>query len=203
MTQPPRARRVGVFGGSFDPVHRAHVALAESALAELRLDEVRWIPAGQPWQKARKLTEAAHRVAMVHLAIAHEPRFVLDRIELDRAGASYTIDTLRELAAAQPNSEWFVLIGQDQYVGLHTWRDWQGLLGLATLVVANRPGKPLPVHAEVLRQPHRALPLPMLDIASTDIRERAARGEDISALVPPPVARYIETHGLYRPTPRS
>ena len=134
---------------------------------------------------------------MVHLAIAHEPRFVLDRIELDRAGASYTIDTLRELAAGQPNSEWFVLIGQDQYAGLHTWRDWQVLLGLVTLAVANRPGPMLPADAEVLRTPHRAVPLPMLDISATDIRARVARGLPIDALVPPAVARYIDQHGLY------
>ncbi len=197
------ARRVGLFGGSFDPVHRAHVALAESALAELQLDEVLWIPAGQPWQKTRVITEAVHRVAMVSLAIAHEPRFVLDRVELDRIGASYTVDTVRALAAARPGTEWFLLIGQDQYAGLHTWREWQALLGLVTLAVAKRPGDQRPVHADVLHQAHRALALPMLDISSTAIRAHVARGDDIGALVPPAVARYIETHSLYRPTLRS
>ncbi len=196
-------RRVGIFGGSFDPVHGAHVALAEAALAELRLDEVRWIPAGQAWQKARTMTPAADRVAMVQVAIAHEPRFTLDRIELDRPGDSFTLDTVRTLAAAHPGTQWFLLIGQDQYTGLHTWRDWQTLLGLVVLAVANRPGDARQPHADVQRFPHRMVPLPMLDISSTDIRRRVAAGADISHLVPPGVARYIETHGLYRSPIRS
>jgi len=196
-------RRVGLFGGTFDPVHDAHVALAEAALAELRLDEVRWIPAGQPWQKARSVTPAAHRVAMVQAAIAHEPRFVLDRIEVDRSGDSFTLDTVRALAAAHPGTQWFLLIGQDQYIGLHTWRDWQTLLGLVVLAVANRPGEARHADPEVQAFPHRMVPLPMLDISSTDIRQRAAAGLDISQLVPPAVARYIETHGLYRAALRS
>jgi len=191
-------RRVGLFGGTFDPVHRAHVALAEAALAELHLDELRWIPAGQPWQKARNVTPAVHRVAMVEWAIAHQPRFVLDRSEVDRRGASFTLDTVRALALAQPGTQWFLLIGQDQYAGLHTWRDWQTLLGLVVLAVANRPGPAQQPGAEVLAFPHRMVPLPMLDISSTDIRCRVAAGHDISQLVPPVVARYIETNRLYR-----
>jgi len=196
-------KRVGVFGGSFDPVHDAHVALAEAALADLRLDQVRWIPAGQPWQKTREMTPAADRVAMVQAAIAHEPRFVLDRIEVDRPGASFTLDTVRALAAAHPGTQWFLLIGQDQYTGLHTWRDWQTLLGLVVLAVANRPGDAREPHPDVQRFPHRMVPLPMLDISSTDIRRRAHQGADFSRLVPPAVARYIETHGLYRSPVRS
>ena len=196
-------RRVGVFGGSFDPVHSAHMALAEAALAELRLDEVRWIPAGQPWQKTRTMTAAEHRVAMVQAAIAHEPRFTLDRSEVERSGASFTLDTVRALAAAQPGTQWFLLIGQDQYAGLHTWRDWQTLLGLVVLAVANRPGDTRRPDSDVQRFPHRMVPLPMLDISSTDIRRRVGAGADISPLVPPAVARYIETHGLYRSPVRS
>ena len=196
-------RRVGIFGGSFDPVHGAHVALAEAALVELRLDEVRWIPAGQPWQKARRMSPAADRVAMVQIAIAHEPRFTLDRIELDRPGDSFTLDTVRALAAAHPGTQWFLLIGQDQYTGLHTWRDWQTLLGLVVLAVANRPGDARQPGVDVQSFPHRMVPLPMLDISSTDIRHRVAAGQDISQLVPPGVARYIETHGLYRSPIRS
>ena len=134
------ARRVGLFGGSFDPVHNAHLALARAALAELQLDEVRWVPAGQPWQKARALTAAVHREAMLRLALAGEPRFVLDRTEIRRPGPSYTLDTVRELAAAQPGTEWFLIIGHDQYAGLHTWNGWQELLARVTLAVANRPG---------------------------------------------------------------
>ena len=195
--------RIGLFGGSFDPVHAAHVALARLALDELALDRLHWMPAGQPWQKEREMTPAAHREAMVALAIAHEPRFVLDRTELQRSGPSYTLDTVRALAANEPTTEWVLIIGQDQYTGLHTWRDWQTLLGLVVLAVANRPGPPREPHAEVQRFAHRMVPLPMLDISSTEIRQRVAAGTSISHLVPPEVARYIESHGLYRATPRS
>ena len=189
------ARRIGVFGGTFDPPHHAHVALARAALAELALDELRWIPAGAPWQKARAITAAAHREAMVRLAIEGEPRFVLDRIELERAGPSYTLDTVRAL---RPLGELFLVIGADQYAGLHTWRGWQELLGLVTLAVANRPGPHPRPDPQVLRFPHRAVPLPMLDISATEIRARVARGEPIDRMVPPSVARYIDQHGLYR-----
>ncbi len=190
-------RRAGLFGGSFDPVHNAHVALARSALQALQLDEVRWVPTGQPWQKLRSITEAEHRVAMVQLAIADEPRFGLDRIELDHEGPSYTLDTVRALKAAQPHTEWVLVIGQDQYANLHTWRDWQSLLSLVVLAVANRPGELPQPHDDVQRHPHQVVPLNMLDISATDIRQRVSRGADIRHLVPPEVARYIETHGLY------
>jgi nicotinate-nucleotide adenylyltransferase len=190
--------RWGLFGGTFDPVHNAHVALARSALAALALDEVRWVPAGQPWQKSRPISAPGHREAMLRLAIAGEPRFVLDRSEIDRDGPSYTIDTVRTLLAARPGSECVLIIGHDQYAGLHTWARWQELLSCVVLAVANRPGSLKPVHPEVRRATHRVVPLPMLDISATEIRRRVAAGEDISTLVPPDVARYIETHRLYR-----
>jgi nicotinate-nucleotide adenylyltransferase len=197
--------RIGLFGGTFDPVHGAHVALAESALAALALDTVRWVPAGQPWQKqgGREVSAAAHRVAMVELAIAHQPRFVLDRIEVDRAGPSYTLDTVRALQAAEPSHRWVLLIGQDQYANLHTWRDWRVLLGLVELAVANRPGPAKAPHPDVVAHPHRMVPLPMLDISSTQIRAAAQAGQDLSPMVPPEVARYIARHGLYAGNPRS
>jgi len=192
-----QARRIGLFGGTFDPVHNAHVALARVALHELALDEVRWVPAGQPWQKAQQLSAVADREAMVRLAIEGEPRFVLDRCEIERQGPSFTLDTVRELQAAHPGADVFLLIGQDQYAGLHTWQGWEELLGRVVLAVANRPGVPPQIHPDVLRFPHRSVPLAMLDISSTDIRERAAQGGDISKLVPPEVASYIDRHALY------
>jgi nicotinate-nucleotide adenylyltransferase len=192
-----KATRVGIFGGTFDPPHNAHVALAHAALAELRLDEVRWIPAGQPWQKTRHITLAEHRAAMVALAIDGEPRFVLDRSEMDRSGPSYTLDTVTVLQTQQPQAQIFLIIGADQYASLHTWRGWQELLARVVLAVANRPGVQAQPDAQVLRQQHRAVPLAMQDVSSTDIRKRCAQQQPVNHLVPPSVARYIEQHHLY------
>ena len=168
------------------------------ALRELRLDELLWVPAGQPWQKQRHITPAADREAMVRLAIDGEPRFTLSRIELERSGPSYTIDTVRELRAARPGAQWFLVIGQDQYAGFHTWNGWQELLGLATLAIADRPDAKHVVDPQVLAVPHEAVALPMMDVSSTDIRARVEHGQGIADLVPEPVARYIARHRLYR-----
>jgi nicotinate-nucleotide adenylyltransferase len=192
-----RAARIGIFGGTFDPPHNAHLALARSALDALRLDRLLWVPAGQPWQKARTITPAAQREAMVALTIAGEPRFAIDRREIERQGPSYTLDTVREIGAEQPGAEFFLIIGQDQYAGLHTWHGWQELLGRVVLAVANRPGVTARVHADVIRHPHRVVPLAMLDIAATDVRAKVARGEALTGLVPVAVERYIDQHHLY------
>lgn len=203
-------RRVGIMGGSFDPVHVAHVALAESALAALRLDEVRWVPVGQPWQKARQLAPAEHRLAMVECAVAHEPRFTVDRIEVDRAGPSFTLDTVRALQAAHPDvTEWCLIIGQDQYLNLPTWQGWTELLSRVTLAVATReganPDSQPACSPELAAHPHRMHPLPMAPhaVSSTDIRTRLTRGETPQSLVPTllseGVARYIANHQLYAP----
>lgn len=192
-------RRVGLFGGTFDPVHCAHVALADTAQEELALDEVRWLPAGQPWQKARVATPAFHREAMVALAIADDPHFMLDRRELTRIGPSYTLDTVRELQAeARDAVEWVLILGEDQYVSLHTWHGWQELLQRVTLAVARRSGVRRTADAAVLAASQRAVSLPMMDISSTEVRRRCAAGESIAELVPSQVARYIDHHRLYR-----
>ncbi len=203
----PTGPRVGIFGGSFDPVHNAHLALAQHALDQLALDEVIWVPAGQPWQKRRALAPVAHREAMVALAIEAEPRFTLSRIETQRNGPSYTVDTVRELDLLRPGTRWHLLMGADQYAAFHTWHGWQELLGLVTLAVARRDASAAAARADtdLLRLPHETVSLPPMAVSSTDIRARVAGGEAIDGLAPAAVARYIARHHLYRdnPLPRS
>ena len=203
MTRRPRC--VGLFGGSFDPVHAAHVALAHSALQALALDAIYWIPAGLAWQKGAVATPGADRAAMVELAIAAEPRFQLERCELERAGPSYTIDTVLELSAREPDTQWWLLIGQDQLARLPTWHRWRELFARVQLAVAARAGDAVHAPAEVAdagRSLHE-VPLPPLAISATDIRARVAAGAPIASLVPAAVAGYIAEHGLYRSPPRS
>ena len=193
-------KRIGLFGGSFDPVHNAHLALARQALQQLQLDELRWVPVGQAWQKSRPLTPAVHREAMLRLAIAGEPRFVFEGCELRRAGPSYTLDTVGELQAATPGAQWFLVIGQDQYAGLHTWFGFEQLLPLVTLAVAQRPDAPAEADARVRAAAQVALALPPTAVSATELRARLAAGQDVSTLVPPPVAQYIHQHRVYRGT---
>ena len=193
-------RRVGVLGGSFDPPHLAHLALARTAIDALKLDELRWLPAAAPWQKAgRVITDTVHRRAMVAALIASQPRMAIDDRELKRGGVTYTIDTVRELVAESPDTDWFLIIGQDQYARFDTWRDWRELLGQVTLAVAARAGEPPQAPAALAAVPHRmvVLPMPRTDIAAREIRQRRALGEDVAALVGAKVAGYIARHALY------
>ena len=198
--------RRGVFGGAFDPPHNAHVALAAAALAQLDLQELRIFPTGQAWHKARALTSAEDRLAMTRLAFKGLPGAVIDTREVLRAGPTYTLDTLQELHDDFPEVQWVLVMGEDQARALPTWHGWQGILALATVSVARRAiqfgdaarfdpaallGLPAGARFETLE-------LPAMDISATDIREHAARREDLSALVPPAVARYIDQHLLYR-----
>jgi nicotinate-nucleotide adenylyltransferase len=190
-------RCIGLLGGTFDPVHNAHLALGRVALDTLVLDELRWVPAGTPWQKARIITAAEHRVAMLQLALAGEPRYRLERCELERTGPSYTLDTVRGLQQREPDADWFLVVGQDQFANLHTWHGWQELLTRVTLAVAARPGAPPVTDARLQGLAPRILPLPAVDIAASTLRQRVARGQSIDGLVPPAVARYIDQHALY------
>ncbi|MFO1326617.1 MAG: nicotinate-nucleotide adenylyltransferase [Rubrivivax sp.] len=196
-----KRERLGLFGGSFDPVHRAHLALAQAARAELGLDRVLWIPAGQPWQKVRPMTAAAHRLAMLQLALAGEAGHAIDRREIERPGPTFTVDTVDALHAEHPDAELFLLIGQDQYAAFHTWHRWRDIVRQVVLAVAQRPGTPTAADPEVERAPMRPVPLPPMDVAATTIRERVAAARPIDDLVPAQVARYIESQGLYRPGP--
>jgi nicotinate-nucleotide adenylyltransferase len=198
---PPQRPHIGVFGGSFDPPHLAHISLLETAVNELALDEMHVIPTGQAWHKSRTLTDANHRLAMTELAFANCPKVVVDAQEILRTGPSYTVDTLRNLALGHLLADLYLIVGADQAAALTTWRDWQEILQLATVCVADR-GDTIRVgslfDAEKLF-PHRFihLQMPALAISATQIRSRVAAAQPIDTLVSEPVARYIADHHLY------
>jgi len=190
-----------MFGGAFDPPHLAHRSLAEVALRQLELDELRVLPTGQAWHKTRPLTNAAHRLAMSRLAFAGLGGAVVDEREIRRAGPSYTLDTLRELQAENPQAELYLVMGKDQADALPTWRDWGRIVELAIICVADRDGLtgqetrfvPPPGMAGRFCKLH----MPTMDISATGIRARVAGGQGIAPLVSPAVARYIDQHNLY------
>lgn len=201
---PPASntRRIGIFGGAFDPPHAAHLALVNAALADLQLDELRVIPTGNAWHKARPLSPAQHRLAMAQLAFGSVPRVLVDERETHRAGPSYTIDTLRELKEQWPDSELFVFLGEDQARALPTWRDWQQILQLAIIYVADRGdwnrNKPRFVAPKVYETRFKHLKMPHMPVSATEIRTRIAMHQSLGHLVPESVARYIATHHLYQ-----
>jgi nicotinate-nucleotide adenylyltransferase len=193
--------RVGMFGGAFDPPHLAHVALAQAAVEQLQLDELRIFPTGQAWHKSQALSAPEHRLAMARLAFASVPRTVIDERELRRTGPTYTIDTLRELRSERPGAQLFLVMGEDQSASLTRWREWEAIVQLAVICVAARPslagGQPLQTLPAQARS--RLLSLPAMPDSATEVRARVGRGGDIAHLVPPGVARYIESNHLYRP----
>lgn len=194
-------RRVGMFGGAFDPPHQAHAALARAAIAQLGLDRLYVFPTGDAWHKARQLTPAPDRLAMARLAFAGVPGVEVDDGELRRSGPTYSIDTLRELQARHPQAQLHLLMGEDQAAGFASWRAWEEIARIAVLCVAGRGSG---AGVETLR----ALPgvrvttlaLPPMAVSATDIRARLTRAQDIADLVEPAVARYIESHHLYQNT---
>ena len=211
---------IGLLGGSFDPLHAGHLQLARDALAQLALAEVRFIPAGQPWQKG-ELTDATHRARMVLAAIAGEPRFLLDVREIERPGPTYTIDTLRGLRTALGEQVPLVLImGSDQFERLDTWREWEAIAELAHLAVARRAGVAaarlgpalaafsVPRHcgpAELAHRPAGGIVdfrMTPVDASATEVRQLLASGAPdagrrLAELVPAAVLDYIRTHRLY------
>jgi nicotinate-nucleotide adenylyltransferase len=188
---------LGIFGGTFDPVHTAHLEVAEAVRSSLGLDRMLLVVANQPWQKldGRALTPAEDRFAMVEAACAAWPGLVPCRMEIDRGGPSYTIDTVRQLHRSHPGAELVLVVGSDVVGGLTTWRDEPTLRDEVTLAVVGRPGvRPVPAPPG-----WRAVNVPVapFDISSTELRERLESGRSVEGMVPDAVIRCIQQRGLY------
>jgi nicotinate-nucleotide adenylyltransferase len=193
------ATRVGMFGGAFDPPHRAHVALARAAVAQLGLDQLFIFPTGNAWHKERSLTPAEHRLAMARLAFAEVPAVRVDDRELRRSGPTYSVDTLRELQAEHPGARLHLLMGEDQAAGFTRWHAWQEVARLAVLCVAGRgTGEGVAALRALPGVRVETLELPQMPESATEIRSRLTKGQDIADLVAPAVASYIDSHLLYQ-----
>lgn len=187
--------RLGVMGGTFDPIHNGHLVAASEVAAAFSLDEVIFVPTGTPWQKA-EVTAAEDRYLMSVIATAANPRFRVSRVDIDRDGLTYTIDTLRDIKALYPDAELFFITGADAIAQILSWRDVDQIWGLAHFVAVTRPGHKL----ELPAHPSGAistLEIPALSISSTDIRARVASKKPVWYLVPDGVVQYIGKHGLY------
>jgi len=196
---------IGVLGGTFDPVHNGHLIVAEEAKTRLNLTEVVFVPAGQPWLKTeRPITPAEHRLQMLRLALADKPYFKLSAMEIERAGPSYTVDTITELQGQlDAEDELFFILGQDNLVQLPQWREPSQLIQLCYLVAVPRPGSPRPKLKELeasipgISQRVMLMDKPHVDISAEAIRDRVVRGLSVRHLVPEPVNRYLKEHKLY------
>jgi nicotinate-nucleotide adenylyltransferase len=188
-------------GGTFDPIHHGHLVAASEVQAWFGLDEVVFVPTGQPYQKAhRSVSPAEHRYLMTVVATASNPRFTVSRVDIDRGGPTYTIDTLTDLAALHPDAELFFITGADALTDILGWRSAEELFGLARFVGCTRPG--YAVETTVLdampRERVTVVEIPALAISSTECRARTVRGEPVWYLVPDGVVQYIAKHRLYR-----
>jgi nicotinate-nucleotide adenylyltransferase len=186
---------VGLFGGSFDPIHHGHLIVARVAAEELGLAQVRFLPArAQPLKQGRHAVDAAHRAAMVGLAIDGEAGFALEPLELAREGPSFTVDTLRALREREPDLDPVLLLGMDAAAELPRWKEAGAVMRLARVAVFARAGRAV----RDVPGAWRVIDVPALQISATEIRRRAAAGRSIRYWVPDAVAEYIAAHGLYR-----
>jgi nicotinate-nucleotide adenylyltransferase len=196
---PPR--RIGVLGGTFDPIHLGHLVAASEALHAFELDQVVFVPAGRPWQKT-SYSDGEDRFMMVTLAVAAHPRFTASRVELDRRGPTYTVDTLAAMRGFWgEDTKLFFITGADSAAGIRTWHDPERLLSIAEVVAVTRTGADArAVEAGDDLPRIGILEMPLIDVSGTDIRARVRAGRPIDFLVPPEVVAYIKEHGLYAGT---
>jgi nicotinate-nucleotide adenylyltransferase len=195
------ALRVGIMGGTFDPIHHGHLVAASEVQALFALDEVIFVPTGAPWQKSdRRVSTAEHRYLMAVIATASNPRFWVSRVDIDRAGPTYTIDTIRDIGAQRPGADLFFITGADALDQILSWHDAEEALKLARFVGVTRPGyelsdEHLPVDSATL------VDVPAMAISSSDCRERVHHDKPVWYLVPDGVVQYINKHGLYSDAP--
>ncbi|ALM82035.1 nicotinate (nicotinamide) nucleotide adenylyltransferase [Bordetella sp. N] len=193
-------KKIGLLGGSFDPVHLAHLALARSALDGLGLDQVQLLPAGQPWQRSPLQASPEQRCDMIRLAIAATPGLALNDMEVERDGPTYTVETLRALP---PDADYVWLLGADQLANFCTWHAWEEIVSRVGLAVATRPGSsltpPPDLAAALARLGHQLQQLPFSDmpVSASEIRRRLAQDMPVDDQLPQPVIEYIRTHHLY------
>ncbi|MCE7011564.1 nicotinate-nucleotide adenylyltransferase [Kibdelosporangium philippinense] len=189
--------RIGIMGGTFDPVHHGHLVAASEVQARFGLDEVIFVPTGQPWQKgSREVSPAEDRYLMTVIATASNPRFSVSRVDIDRGGPTYTVDTLQDLRAKRPDAELFFITGADALGQILSWRDAEKLFGLAHFIGVTRPGYTLDDH----HLPDGSVSLvevPAMAISSTACRDRVSLGEPVWYLVPDGVVQYIQKRNLY------
>lgn len=188
--------RVGVMGGTFDPIHHGHLVAASEVAQWFDLDEVIFVPTGQPWQKSG-VSQSEHRYLMTVIATASNPRFTVSRVDIDRSGPTYTIDTLRELKAQRPDADLYFITGADAITQILSWRDHDELWDLAHFVAVSRPGHVLNTDG-LPTEDVSQLEIPALAISSTDCRDRVRQGHPVWYLVPDGVVQYIAKHHLYR-----
>jgi nicotinate-nucleotide adenylyltransferase len=194
VTAVAGCRAIGLFGGSFDPIHHGHLIAGQVAAERLGLDELRYMPAReQPFKRGRHAAPAADRAAMLELAVAGAPKLAVELVELDRPGPSYTAETLRELRAREPEAAFTLLLGSDAALELEAWHDAGALPGLARIVVFARAGIPVPASPLI----SAGVEVPGVEISATEIRERVRAGRPIRYWVPDPVAEYVARHRLY------
>ncbi|WP_405013356.1 nicotinate-nucleotide adenylyltransferase [Kitasatospora sp. NBC_01539] len=192
-------KRIGVMGGTFDPIHHGHLVAASEVASAFRLDEVIFVPTGQPWQKSdRRVTPAEDRYLMTVIATAENPQFSVSRIDIDRQGPTFTVDTLRDLRDLHPDAELFFITGADALAQILSWRDSEELFALAHFIGCTRPGHTLS-DAGLPAGGVSLVEVPALAISSTDCRNRVAKGEPVWYLVPDGVVRYIDKRALYAP----